>query len=64
MVETPHVFKAGKEVSHYSEDQPALMHAGEAETSMMLVCEPYLVDLPNIENLASAKGTQKFLAAG
>tara|TARA_B100000886_G_scaffold277788_1_gene201765 strand:+ start:122 stop:322 length:201 start_codon:yes stop_codon:yes gene_type:complete len=64
LVATTYFFKAWKEVSNYIEDQPAVLHAGEAETSMMLVCEPDLVDLSNIEILASANGTQNFLAAG
>ena len=64
LVATTYFFKAGKEVSNYLEDQTAVLHAEEAETSMMLICEPDLVDLSNIEILASAKGTQNFLAAG
>ena len=40
------------------------MHAGEAETSMMLVCEPELVDMTDIDKIASPKQSGKFLAAG
>jgi creatinine amidohydrolase len=40
------------------------MHAGEAETSMMLVCEPDLVDMTNITEIASPEADRKFLSAG
>ena len=39
LVATTYVSEAGEELSQHLEDQPGVMHAGEAETSMMMVCE-------------------------
>ena len=64
LVATTYVSEAGEELSKHLEDQPGVMHAGEAETSMMLVCAPDLVDMSDIENIASPEVEGKFLAAG
>ena len=64
LVATTYVMEAGADLSRYLEDQPSVMHAGEAETSMMLVCQPDLVDMSNISKLASPEGGKNFLSAG
>jgi len=64
LVATTYVQEAGIELSKYLEDQTGVMHAGEAETSMMLVCEPDLVDMSSIDKIASPEGAQNFLSAG
>ncbi|WP_108838944.1 creatininase family protein [Tateyamaria sp. Alg231-49] len=53
-----------RELSQHLEDQPGVMHAGEAETSMMMVCEPGLVDDSDLGGLASPMDGKKFLQAG
>ncbi len=40
------------------------MHAGEAETSVMMVCEPGLVDDSDLGGLASPMDGKKFLQPG
>ncbi len=64
LVATTYVTEAGDELSQHLEDQPGVMHAGEAETSMMLVCEPELVDDSNLGALASPEDRTRFLQAG
>lgn len=64
IVATTYVTEAGEDLSKHLEDQPGVMHAGEAETSMMLVCEPELVDMSNIDAIASPKVSGKFLQVG
>lgn len=64
LVATTYVTEAGEDLSKYLEDQPSVMHAGEAETSMMLVCEPDLVDMSDIAKIASPMDGKKFLSAG
>ena len=64
LVATTYVTEAGEDLSKHLQDQPGDMHAGEAETSMMLVCEPELVDLSDIAKIASPKLDSKFLSAG
>jgi creatinine amidohydrolase len=64
LVATTYVTEAGEDLSKHLQDQPGVMHAGEAETSMMLVCEPELVDLSDIAKIASPKLDSKFLSAG
>ena len=64
LVATTYVTEAGDELSQHLQDQPSVMHAGEAETSMMLVCEPELVDMANIDDIASPNEAGKFLSAG
>lgn len=64
LVATTYVSEAGEDLSQHLQDQPGVMHAGEAETSMMLVCEPELVDMSNIDAIASPKDSGKFLSVG
>lgn len=64
LVATTYVSEAGEELSQHLEDQPGVMHAGEAETSMMMVCEPELVDDSDLGGLASPMDGNKFLQAG
>ncbi|MDG2296304.1 MAG: creatininase family protein [Paracoccaceae bacterium] len=64
LVATTYVMEAEENLSQHLEDQPGVMHAGEAETSMMLVCEPDLVDLSNVNKIASPEGGKGFLSAG
>jgi creatinine amidohydrolase len=64
LVATTYVTEAGEDLSQHLQDQPGVMHAGEAETSMMLVCEPDLVDMTNITEIASPEADRKFLSAG
>ncbi len=64
LVATTYVSEAGEDLSQHLEDQPGVMHAGEAETSMMMVCEPGLVDDSNLAELASPEGRTRFLQAG
>ena len=64
LVATTYVSEAGEELSQHLEDQPGVMHAGEAETSMMMVCEPELVDRHDLAGLASPMEGKKFLQAG
>ncbi|MCA2009991.1 creatininase family protein [Cereibacter sphaeroides] len=64
LVATTYVSEAGESLSQYCEDQPGVMHAGEAETSMMMVCEPDLVDSSDLGSLTQAMDGAKFLKAG
>ncbi len=64
LVATTYVTEAGENLSQHLEDQPGVMHAGEAETSMMMVCEPELVDDSDLGGLASPMDGKKFLQAG
>lgn len=64
LVATTYVMEAGSDLSQHLEDQESIMHAGEGETSMMLVCEPDLVDVGNWNELASPKNDKHFLSAG
>ena len=64
LVATTYVMEAGTNLSQYLEDQESIMHACEGETSMMLVCEPDLVDIENLNELASTKQDKNFLTAG
>ncbi len=64
LVATTYVMEAGETLSQHLQDQSGVMHAGEAETSMMLVCEPDLVDMIDITKLASPMDGKKFLSAG
>lgn len=54
IVATTYPMEAGEEFGQLLEDQPFIMHAGEAETSMMLALVPDLVD---DSDLAACKGT-------
>lgn len=64
LVATTYVSEAGEYLSKHLQDQPGVMHACEAETSMMLVCEPELVDVSNLDAIASTRDVRKFLSAG
>ena len=64
LVATNYDMEAGENLSRHLEDQPGVMHAGEAETSMMLVCERDLVDMSDITKLASHEGSKHFLSVG
>ena len=67
LVATTYIMEAGSEASQLLEDQKNLMeHAGEGETSMMLACEPDLVDVSNLSELESPYWDKpfKFLTAG
>lgn len=65
LVATTYVAEVGDGYQDILEDQKSLMHAGEAETSMMMVCEPELVDASNLAalNVAMEDGPG-FLKAG
>ena len=65
LVATTYVMEAGDRYQPILEDQTSVMHAGEAETSMMMVCEPDLVDDSDLaaHNVDSAEGPG-FLRAG
>ena len=64
LVATTYVTEAGEKLSKYLQDQPSVMHAGEAETSMMLVCEPELVDTTIISEIATPGEAGKLLSVG
>lgn len=64
LVATTYVSEAGEDLSRHLEDQAGVMHACEAETSMMLVCEPGLVDTSDLAGIAQGMGAARFLAAG
>ena len=64
LVATTYVSEAGESLSRHCEDQPGVMHAGEAETSMMMVCEPDLVDTSELDTLTQAMDGARFLKAG
>ncbi len=64
LVGTTYVSEAGEDLSRHLEDQAGVMHACEAETSMMLVCEPGLVDTSDLGGIAQGMGATRFLAAG
>jgi len=64
LVATTYDVEAGEDLSRHLEDQSGVLHAGEAETSMMLVCEPDLVDTSDLTKLASLEGDTHFLSVG
>ncbi|MCP3971698.1 MAG: creatininase family protein [Rhodobacteraceae bacterium] len=65
LVATTYVMEAGEDLSQHLQDQPGIMHAGEGETSMMMVCEPDLVDSSDLtaHDTETADGP-RFLSAG
>ena len=65
MVAATYVMEAGARYGEVLEDQASVMHAGEAETSMMMVCTPELVDDSDLasHNMDAASGPD-FLKAG
>jgi len=64
LVGTTYVTEAGPDLAQYCEDQPGVMHGGEAETSMMLACEPDLVDTSNLASMIDGMDGGSFLKAG
>ncbi len=64
LIGATYVTEAGEELSKHLQDQPGMMHAGEAETSMMMVCEPDLVDTTNLATIADGMDSGSFLKAG
>lgn len=64
LVGATYVTEAGEDLSRHLEDQKGVMHACEAETSMMMVCEPRLVDTSDLAGLAQGMEGGRFLAAG
>jgi creatinine amidohydrolase len=63
IVATTYVTEAAEAIAALLEDQPGIQHACEGETSMMLACEPELVDQVNLGALATKRGAG-FLKAG
>ncbi len=64
LVATTYVSEAGDDLAQHLQDQAGVMHAGEAETSMMMVCEPDLVDTANLADIADGMDGKRFLNAG
>ena len=64
LVATTYVMEAGTSYADVLEDQPSVMHACEAETSMMMVCEPDLVDTSDLASLNTPMDGPRFLSAG
>jgi len=64
LVGTTYVTEAGEALSRHLQDQPGVMHAGEAETSMMLAVEPGLVDTSDLAALVDGMDGAGFLKAG
>lgn len=63
IVATTYANEAAKVIAPLLEDQSGIMHAGEAETSMMLALEPDLVDASDLAALNTDRG-RGFLYAG
>ncbi len=63
IVATTYATEGHEAIAALLEDQGGVMHAGEAETSMMLVLEPELVDATELAALATDRGAG-FLGAG
>ncbi|WP_417597296.1 creatininase family protein [Pararhodobacter oceanensis] len=64
LVATTYVSEAGESLSQHLQDQQGVMHAGEAETSMMMVCEPDLVDISALAEITDGMDGGRFLKAG
>jgi creatinine amidohydrolase len=65
LVATTYPSEASKEMGAILQDQRAIQHACEAETSMMMACQADLVDTSDLGNLANpAVDGPKFLSAG
>lgn len=64
LVAATYVTEAGDDLAKHLQDQPNFKHADEAETSMMMVCEPDLVDTSDLANIASPAGVGKWDAVG
>ncbi|MEM8596000.1 MAG: creatininase family protein [Pseudomonadota bacterium] len=56
VVATSYASEAAQAITAILEDQPSLMHAEEAETSMMLTLAPELVDARDLASLADGMG--------
>lgn len=63
IVATTYANEAAQTIAPILDDQPGIMHAGEAETSMMLALEPDLVDTSDLTSLNTDRG-RGFLYAG
>ena len=64
LVGTTYVSEAGARYGEVLEDQQSVQHACEAETSMMMVCEPELVDTSDLAALNTEVAHSAFLGAG
>lgn len=65
LVATTYPMEAAEEIEKILEDQKNLSHACEAETSMMMVCEPDLVDTSDLAALDNPQGdSPRFLRVG
>ena len=63
LVGTTYPMEMGSALGDILEDQKGMQHACEAETSMMLACEPDLVDASDLASLGT-QGDDHFLRAG
>ena len=63
LVATTYPNEMGAAIGEILEDQQGMRHACEAETSMMLACEPDLVDISNLAAIGTANEVH-FLKAG
>ena len=63
LVATTYPTEMGAVIGEILEDQDGMQHACEAETSMMMVCEPELVDTSDLASLNTERGAA-FLKAG
>lgn len=65
LVATTYPMEAPEAIGEILEDQKNVMHAGEAETAMMMVCAPELVDDSDLASLATTEADgPRFLQAG
>ncbi|MBD3662759.1 creatininase family protein [Sulfitobacter sp. TSTF-M16] len=65
LVATTYPAEASEEIAALLEDQKGVMHAGEAETSMMMACEGDLVDTTDLAGIAQMEAdAPSFLKAG
>ena len=64
LVAATYVMEAGDEINKHLQDQPSVMHAGEAETSMMMAVEGALVDTSNLGGITDGMHGAGFLKAG
>lgn len=65
LVAVTYPMEAAAEIGPILEDQKGVMHACEAETAMMMACEPALVDTSDLAGIASMEDDgPSFLKAG
>ena len=65
LVGTTYPVEMGESLGELLEDQKGMQHACEAETSMMLACEPDLVDTSDLGSIGTGAGNASgFLGAG